>query len=192
MSDWQEEWAFIPFFETIITTSLLIGRLRFDNWPYDFISDGDIKTGRRPSERGRYSAQVGEKKASRNAPYKGFQVGQLLAMPDDLLAPMDRSSDHGESEEEFEPITPHVHRHCDQGEEEYEPSPRSTAHLSHTLMDKKNKRLAEDDLHQTTVKRINKHVQKVSRNMTDTQLGTAGPRKQVTSMAKTHDQIIPN
>ncbi|KAJ5352933.1 hypothetical protein N7452_001907 [Penicillium brevicompactum] len=88
MSDWQEEWAFIPFFETIITTSLLIGRLRFDIWPYDFISDGDTKPGRRPSERGRYSAQVGEKKASRNAPYKGVQVGQLLAMPDDLLAPM--------------------------------------------------------------------------------------------------------
>lgn len=79
-------------------------------WPYDFMLEGDVWPDRRPigpgvvirtngmgfypifqgylalcgETAGRYTSVVGPKRTARNAPYKGFRVGQLLAMGKDF------------------------------------------------------------------------------------------------------------
>lgn len=79
-------------------------------WPYDFMLEGNIWPDRRPigsgvvirtngmgfypifqgylalcgETAGRYTSVVGPKRAVRDAPYKGFRVGQLLAMSKDF------------------------------------------------------------------------------------------------------------
>ncbi|CAI7669935.1 unnamed protein product [Penicillium bialowiezense] len=79
-------------------------------FPWDFMSDGEIRPDRQPigkgvvinvggmgfypifrdyialcgEQAGRYTNKVGPKKGARNAPYNGFRVGPLLTMPDDF------------------------------------------------------------------------------------------------------------